>query len=548
MIPVHSKCQLRIFMSSQSYHHTQNHQLANMKELPDKLRLIYKRFLLIAIGFILVYTFLHWLLFIKAGVSLKEDLIKFWLPFGLPFIPILIWLRPRLKLLHFKNDNASFGYQFIACIAIAIPTIIAQEYLTTATGKLTQLDNITQISKSKKTKYYSVKNYYMDKQHIAIQNTATVTGKRNENFNMFIYVAMPITDNITDTIKAENVYWLGKKYWEQINNKLSDQEKDDKYKSFAEKAQNDFDTTDFSQFSYLEVMGNTEDHDEYSKGLKKLGQTSTSDNIIFEARTGAFEARNGNKLLWVFGSFGIGILAYFIFLLFPRFQEQELRKFKSGTTTKDTNLREAFELLIPKEGYYITPIIVNLNLLIYIVMVVAGLGLISFNGADLLKWGANFKPYTTDGQWWRLLTSTFLHGGLMHILANMYGLLFIGIFLEPLLGRKKYLFVYLTTGVLASIASVWWYDATVSVGASGAIFGLYGFFLACLLLKVFPPDFGKIFMISTLVFVGFNLLMGLTGGGIDNAAHIGGLLSGFILRLIMSRQLKQKAEIAAETK
>jgi membrane associated rhomboid family serine protease len=170
---------------------------------------------------------------------------------------------------------------------------------------------------------------------------------------------------------------------------------------------------------------------------------------------------------------------------------------------------------------------------------------VSFKGSDLLNWGANFRPLTTDGQWWRLLTSTFLHGGLMHILANMYGLIFVGIFLEPLLGAKKYAFVYLLTGILASVASIWWYDATVSVGASGAIFGLYGFFLASLLLKVFPPDFGKAFLASTLVFVVFNLLMGFTGG-IDNAAHIGGLLSGFILGLIMSRQLKHNKEYETE--
>jgi rhomboid protease GluP len=83
------------------------------------------------------------------------------------------------------------------------------------------------------------------------------------------------------------------------------------------------------------------------------------------------------------------------------------------------------------------------------------------------------------------------------------------------------------------------------VGASGAIFGLYGFFLACLLLKVFPPDFGKAFLTSTLIFVGFNLLMGFTGG-IDNAAHIGGLLSGFIIGLIMSGQLKRQIEATTE--
>ena len=510
-----------------------------MKGLSDKLRLIYKHFGLIAIGFILTYTLLHWLLFIKAGVPLKEDIVKFWLPFGLPWIPILIWLRPRIKLLNFKNDNASFGYQFLASIAIAIPTIITQEYLVTATGKLTQLDNIYQITKSEQTKYYSLKNYYIDKQHIAVQNTASVTGKHNENFNMLIYVAMPILENNADTLKSEQKYWLGKEYNERISNRLSDQEKDDKYKVFAEKCQKEFEETDFSKFTYLEVIGNTEDHDEYNNALKKINQNTSADNIVFEAKTEPFEARNGKKLTWIFGSLGIGLFAFFIFLLFPKFQESKLEKFKSGKIEKDTDFKEMLEFFIPKKGFFVTPIIIDLNLLIYLAMIISGLGLVSFKGSDLLNWGANFRPLTTDGQWWRLLTSTFLHGGLMHILANMYGLLFVGIFLEPLLGAKKYAFVYLLTGILASVASIWWYDATVSVGASGAIFGLYGFFLACLLLKVIPPEFGKAFLASTLVFVGFNLLMAFTGG-IDNAAHIGGLLSGFILGLIMSRQLKQQ--------
>lgn len=513
-----------------------------MTGLSDKIKLIYKPFLIIAVCFITTYTFLHWLLFIKAGIPLKEDIVKFWLPFGLPFIPILIWLRPRIKLLQFKNDNASFGYQFLACIAIAIPTIIAQEYLVTATGKLTQLDNIAQIEKAEKTKYYSLKNFYIDKQHIAVQNTATVTGKNNTDFNMLVYVAMPILNNEADTTNNQITNWLGKRYSERISNSLSNQEKDDRYKVFAEKCQKEFEETDFSKFNYLEVIGNTEDHDEFNNAIKKIALDNSKNNLVFEAKKEPFEARNGQKLPWIFGSLGIGLLAYFIFLLFPKFQENQLQKFKSGKIAKDTDLKETLEFFIPKEGFFVTPIIINLNLLIYIIMVFAGLGLVSFKGQDLLNWGANFKPLTTDVQWWRLLTSTFLHGGLMHILANMYGLLFVGIFLEPLLGRTKYAIVYLATGILASIASLWWYDATVSVGASGAIFGLYGFFLACLLLKVFPPDFGKAFLASTLVFVGFNLLMGFTGG-IDNAAHIGGLLSGFILGLVMSRQLKQQVEI-----
>ncbi len=83
----------------------------------------------------------------------------------------------------------------------------------------------------------------------------------------------------------------------------------------------------------------------------------------------------------------------------------------------------------------------------------------------------------------------------------------------------------------------------ISVGASGAIFGLYGFVLACLLMKIFSPEFGRIFLIITLVFVGISLIMGLMGG-IDNAAHIGGLVSGFLIGIITLGKLKK--ELAAK--
>lgn len=517
----------------------------NMTALLDKIKLIFKPFSIIAICFIAAYTFLHWALFIKAGIPFKEDIVKFWLPFGLPVILILIWLRPRIKLLRFKNDNGSFVYQFLACIAIAIPTIIAQEYLITATGKLTAIENISKIEKGKKTKYYSLKKYYIDKQRIAVRNTASVTGKNNTDFNMLIYVAMPIFENISDTTKTECKYWLGKRYNERISNGLSDQEKEDRYKVFVAQKQKEFIETDFKNFEYLEVVGNTEDHDEFNKAIEKSEIVKGNQAMVFEAKTEPFENRNGKKLEWAFGSLGIGLLAYFIFLLFPKFEETRLKNFKRGKIKKDTDLKEMLDFFLPKEGFYITPILINLNLIVFIAMVMAGFGFVSFKGEDLLNWGANYGPVTTNGQWWRLLTNTFMHGGVMHILANMYGLMFVGFFLEPLLGKAKYLLLYLATGIFASVASIWWYESTVSIGASGAIFGLYGFFLVALLLKVFPADFGKAFLASTLVFVGFNLLMGLTGG-IDNAAHIGGLVSGFLIGLVMSRQLKQQIEIASK--
>jgi membrane associated rhomboid family serine protease len=221
-------------------------------------------------------------------------------------------------------------------------------------------------------------------------------------------------------------------------------------------------------------------------------------------------------------------------VLIPKIDEKQLDRIKKGKPDKarQKEIREFINFLKPKEGFFFTPILIYVNILVFILMVIMGLGFISFKGNDLLIWGANFGPLVKSGEWWRLLTSIFLHGGLMHILANMYGLLFVGIFLEPLLGKTKYLFIYLLTGIIASLTSIWWHEATVSVGASGAIFGLYGLFISLMLTKVYPVEFSKAFLSSILIFVGFNLLMGLTGG-IDNAAHIGGLISGFIIGLIL---------------
>ncbi len=100
-----------------------------MTGFTDKMRLIYKPFVLIAIGFILIYTLLNWILFIKIEISIKEEVPKFWLPIALPWIPILIWLRPRLCLLQIKNENSSFFLQILAWIAITIPTVMTQEYI-----------------------------------------------------------------------------------------------------------------------------------------------------------------------------------------------------------------------------------------------------------------------------------------------------------------------------------------------------------------------------------------------------------------------------------
>ena len=511
-----------------------------MKNLNKKIQFIYLPFIVITICYIPLYTFLHWLLFIKGSLSLKEDITNLWLPLVLMWIPLLIWLQPGTKLLKFKKDSGFFGYLIFAAIAISIPTFIAQSYLISATGKLTHLDSISDIEKSEHTKYYTLNRFFIDKEDIAVRKTATVTGKNRTDYNMQIYIVMPLIDHFPDTVMWECSYWLGEKYSKTIGNHRSPEEKAASFKEFYEVSMKKFDSTDFTRFSYLEVLGNTRDHDEFNYAVNKSHLIKYKDPVVFQADFGPFEDRNGNKLAWIFGSFGIGSLVFFLLLLITGIKETAVEDTGKKNVINLPDLKATFSFFLPRKDFYLTPIIMDINILVFLLMVCSGLGLVSFKATDLLHWGANYKPYTTNGEWWRLLTSIFLHGGIMHLLSNMYGLLFVGILLEPKLGKNKFAIIYLVTGIIASLASIIWHEKTISVGASGAIFGLYGFFLAALLLNVYPRKIGKPFLISTLIFVGFNLVMGMSGG-IDNAAHIGGLSSGFLIGMLIADGLKNRA-------
>lgn len=199
----------------------------------------------------------------------------------------------------------------------------------------------------------------------------------------------------------------------------------------------------------------------------------------------------------------------------------------------------ALSVFMPSEGFFITPLIVAVNLFVFLLMALSGISLIAPSSQSLIEWGANYTPLTLGGQWWRLLTCCFLHIGIVHLLMNMYALIYIGLMLEPHLGKKRFLASYLITGILASATSLWWHAYSVSAGASGAIFGMYGVFLAMLTTNFIERYTRKMLFASIFIFVIYNLANGLQVG-VDNAAHIGGLFSGMIMGYLFLPGLRKK--------
>ena len=189
----------------------------------------------------------------------------------------------------------------------------------------------------------------------------------------------------------------------------------------------------------------------------------------------------------------------------------------------------------------LTVALIVLNTVVFILMTIKGVSFFSPTAESVLPWGADYGPLTLSGQWWRMFTSLFVHFGIIHLLFNMLVLFNIGPFIESLAGRISYLILYLISGIGGGVASLAWHPTTVSAGASGAIFGLYGVLLAFLLRhrKTIAPEALKSLRKGALLFVGYNFLFGMIPG-IDMAAHMGGLAAGFLVALFLVQRTPEE--------
>jgi|GEM_PF-2746446 rhomboid protease GluP len=151
---------------------------------------------------------------------------------------------------------------------------------------------------------------------------------------------------------------------------------------------------------------------------------------------------------------------------------------------------------------------------------------------ELFRWGGNIRLHTLGGEGWRLITACFLHISFWHLLGNMFVLFFIGRLLEPVIGPYVLTIGYLCTGIIGSLASVLVAGNRISAGASGSIFGLFGIFLAILTTPLLTGETKRVLFKGLFLLMAYGLYEGMHGA-VDNAAHVGGLLSGFVFGYII---------------
>jgi rhomboid protease GluP len=193
----------------------------------------------------------------------------------------------------------------------------------------------------------------------------------------------------------------------------------------------------------------------------------------------------------------------------------------------------------------VTTALVGINVAVFAAMVLTGVSAVAPTTRQLLIWGANWGPFSLGPQPWRMLTSNYVHGGIIHIGLNMWCLWNLGYLAERIFDRWTYLLTYTACGLGGSLASLWLHPQVVGVGASGAIFGMAGASIAALYLGRLPiPKQALRGTLKSLVaFAGYNLFFGAVVPGIDNSAHIGGLVTGLALGALLAKHLTEPPEI-----
>ena len=190
---------------------------------------------------------------------------------------------------------------------------------------------------------------------------------------------------------------------------------------------------------------------------------------------------------------------------------------------------------------YVTPALIAINVAVFAVMTAFGIKVLGGRADEYLRFGANFAPLTTGGEWWRLFTCMFVHFGIVHLAFNLWALWDSGRLTERLFGNAWFAALYMFAGLAGSSVSMLWNQTVISGGASGAVFGVFGALLAYMTVErgSIPPQTLNHLRISTSTFVVFSLFYGFAQSGIDNAAHLGGLAGGYLMGLVLARPLAE---------
>lgn len=465
------------------------------------------------------------------------------LAFILAWIPALIWLRPRIALLEIKKLNRYyflFFYQLLGTFLMMCSIRYAQPLLYLKVHGYRQLAFVGEVEKYSGTDYFSIGKYFLDTSVHPAFRTVYKDDASADSADLAIYICSPMYKNAKDTTAHLADYWLGIEYKKKISSKVNEESIPFLLKDFDARCQPQFQKDVRKKIGYYEKIDDKSFLSEvFDDAADKAALDVTgADRIIFIPHQKPYRSVLAAAWLQAGSAFVISVLLWILAVGFVPFKEATQKSAISDEDylpypEKENLAAKFFSFLYPKQDYIITPWLLYANALMFLAMLFSFTGFFSFPTYILYNYGGNLGYMTIHGHaYWRLLTFGFEHQGVVHFVSNMFFLVIIGMHLEPIIGKWKMLFLYFASLILSGLVSAYYNWNILAVGASGAIMGLFGAFYVLVLTRSSRQKISALFIWSLGIYIIIDFFLGFLYTGIDNAAHLGGLVTGILLGFV----------------
>lgn len=485
---------------------------------------------MVACAVVVILGYLACTAFLFEGTDLfavDGEVQEFWLPFAVSGIAAMVFLGPRMRIFAETEKRHPGGLTIFAGMLMIFPSCgLLQFSLQEALWGLRSVDTVNAIPYASKARFYVTKGDCVEVQGTRWNGFVHRVG-RSSDIAFELYAAVPIC-----SLEGAATHWIGLHRSHRVSSSMPEAERLAEANRFEEKMRADILSREALNFTYYERVRAGADLHHYQKAIG----TSDAGIVLVTPHLDNFGERTFERVTWALMAFGASVVLFAIVLAFWWLNPDEVESVrKTGKLTpKPKGEPSLWSLVIPSRDFYGPAVLIDIIVGVFVAMVLAGLGVTSFAADDLLAWGANHGPLGFGPGNYGLVTAMFLHGGLMHMFNNLYGLLFAVMCLAPVARNSRLILCFLLCGIAGSVASVLWNPHVIGVGASGAVLGLWGIAVALAVLRDHRIAGNESFILKNVAIYGaITVAMGLLLPNIDNAAHIGGFAVGLVIGVVL---------------
>ncbi|WP_352309405.1 rhomboid family intramembrane serine protease [Psychrobacter sp. W2-37-MNA-CIBAN-0211] len=485
-----------------------------------KLKQVFLPYLGLSILTILLFGALRWILDIYLDVlPLNEGYWDFGIPFLLSVLVVTIWMWPRYELLTLKwAKRSSSSYFFITMVlALVIPLLISQNYLSKAAYEIIEVDSLNDIRHYPKQKYFKVGNVEPVKsESVSYVETQVVVNGRQFESTLYIdyYIVTPFT-------AADNI-WLGSSYHTKYDNRADQNIKDRQYSAFINDSSYRYAAADLSNIRYFRKLKSSNDRSAYLYTISKTNKQSNLPPLVLVPESEIFVDSLDRDFVWGFSSFFIGMGLCFLLILAADIDNQEKKGTRKLTPIKKqkpvkkrapvSDVSKSLVALFRSNKKRPATLVLILTCIgTFILTVFMGMDIIAPLSRQVNSVGGLTMDALQAGQYWRVVTSLFVHAGIMHLAMSLGMLFAIGYVLEKVLGPARFILAFFICGIFSNVLGVFYYHMDMA-GTWGAILGMFGIAITLVVYKIFNKKYREIYgatmaviliILSSSMFVAF---------------------------------------------